>query len=95
MEDDFTSSGPGNNSTAAAHTISSSNFEMNPQQSSYGPGPGFYGQPGGGPGGFPGGPTPGYQAPGPMSPYAGAGPPMSPYSNQNQGPPPPNGAPLE
>ena len=51
VEDDFT----GNSSTtvSTAHqqqTPISSNFEMNPQQSSasygHGPGPGFYGQPG-------------------------------------------------
>ena len=92
VEDDFT----GNSSAttvSTAHqqqTAISSNFEMNPQQSSasygHGPGPGFYGQPGhtGFPGPGPGGPGPGQGYPGPMSPYGGA--PMSPYANQNQGP---------
>ena len=82
VEDDFTSSGPGSNSTTTSHNP---NFDMNnPQQASFVPGhqPGsFYGHAPGQPANF------SYQ--GPMSPYPGS--PMSPYgNNQNQGPP--NGA---
>ena len=91
VEDDFTGNSSATVSTAhQQQTAISSNFEMNPQQSSasygHGPGPGFYGQPGhpGFPGPGPGGPGPGQGYPGPMSPYGGA--PMSPYANQNQGP---------
>jgi len=85
VEDDFTS-GPGNN------TAATSAFEMNPNHS-YGPGSGFYGQPGSAFAPASGAPSHGYPAHGgPMSPYGG-GPsgPMSPYANQNQGQPPPNG----
>jgi len=85
VEDDFTS-GPGNN------TAATSAFEMNPNHS-YGPGPGFYGQPGSAFAPATGAPGHGYPShPGPMSPYGG-GPsgPMSPYANQNQGQPPPSG----
>merc|ERR1711892_1244071 len=73
VEDDFTS-GPGNN------TAATSAFEMNPNHS-YGPGSGFYGQPGSAFAPASGAPNHGYP------PHAG---PMSPYANQNQGQPPPN-----